>query len=131
MKKVIALLMATAVSACASNSKEIQAAYVSPMQYESFNCNQIQLELQRVSSRVSQLGGAVDKKASNDSVAMGVGMVLFWPALFFLKGDGPEAQEYARLKGEHEALLQAGVKKECTFASSQPPADPKAAKPAT
>jgi len=56
----------------------------------------------------------VDKKASGDKVKMGVGLVLFWPALFFLKGDGPETQELARLKGEHDALEQAYLKKSCT-----------------
>ncbi len=32
--------------------------------------------------------GAQDSKASNDAVATGVGVVLFWPALFFHQGRG-------------------------------------------
>lgn len=43
----------------------------------------------------------------------GVGLILFWPALFFIDGDGPEANEYARLKGEHEALQKASIEKKC------------------
>ena len=47
---------------------------------------------------------------------MGVGLILFWPALFFLEGgDGPEAQEYARLKGEREAIERSSIKKKCTL----------------
>jgi hypothetical protein len=45
---------------------------------------------------------------------MAVGLVLFWPALFFLEGgDGPEAAEYACLKGEVDALEQVAIQKKC------------------
>ncbi len=34
--------------------------------------------------------------------------------MFFLEGgDGVEAQEYARLKGEHEAIETASIQKKC------------------
>lgn len=44
---------------------------------------------------------------------MGVGLVLFWPALFALGGTKQQEAEYARLKGEHDALQQAAVAKKC------------------
>jgi len=45
---------------------------------------------------------------------MGIGLVLFWPALFFLEGgDGPEAAEYTRLRGEVDAMRRVAVLKEC------------------
>ena len=44
---------------------------------------------------------------------MGVAAVVFWPALFFVKGDGEQAAEYARLKGEHEAINHAAIMKGC------------------
>lgn len=45
---------------------------------------------------------------------MGIGLVLFWPALFMLEGgDGPEATEYARLRGEYEAISTVSVQKKC------------------
>jgi len=69
----------------------------------------------RVSNQVRTVAGVQDKEASNDAVAMGVGMVLFWPALFFLAGDDKE-QELAQLKGEHQALQQSAIQKECGFA---------------
>ena len=47
---------------------------------------------------------------------MGVGLILFWPALFALEGgDGPDAEEYRRLKGEVDALQTVSVKKKCGF----------------
>ena len=71
--------------------------------------------MQTLSHRVAELGGQVDKTASNDSVQMGVGLVLFWPALFFLDGDTPQAAEYARLRGEFDALEKAAIQKNCTI----------------
>jgi len=98
---------------CASQSKDIGAAYVSPIQYKDYTCRQIREELARVTTRAHQLAGQVDENATGDAVAMGVGLILFWPALFFIDGDGTEAQEYARLKGEREALEQAAIRKDC------------------
>jgi hypothetical protein len=46
---------------------------------------------------------------------MALGLVLFWPALFFIGGDGPEAQEYGRLKGEYDALEKASIQEECGY----------------
>jgi len=46
---------------------------------------------------------------------MGVGLVLFWPALFFLIGDDKK-EELARLKGEYEALEKIAIQKDCNIA---------------
>ena len=89
---------------------------MSPIQYSNYDCQQIAAEEQRVASRVAQLKGEVDSNATGDTVATTVGVILFWPALFFIDGDGPEANEYARLKGEHEALQKASIEKKCGMA---------------
>lgn len=112
-RPVVAGGLCLAALGCASSSDEIGAQYVSPVQYQSYDCQQIAAEQQRVSARVSQLKGEVDDNATGDAVATGVGLILFWPALFFIDGDGPEANEYARLKGEHEALQRASIEKKC------------------
>lgn len=46
---------------------------------------------------------------------MGVGLVLFWPALFFLAGDD-RSDELGRLKGEYEALETSAIQKKCDVA---------------
>lgn len=77
------------------------------------NCAQINAELVRVAGRVSDLGGQLDEASANDAAITGVGMILFWPALFALGGtDGQEA-EYGRLKGEYEALNQLAMQNNC------------------
>jgi len=78
----------------------------------------IAMETDRVSRRVQSLNATLKKTASDDSAQMAVGMILFFPALFFLEGgDGPDAQEYARLKGESDALQTAAVQKKCMINS--------------
>ena len=90
-----ALLGSMALSACASSPDKMSAMSVSTLAYESYDCDQIAAESQRVERRVAELYGQLKKTADNDSAQMAVGLVLFWPALFFLEGgDGPEAAEY-------------------------------------
>lgn len=77
------------------------------------------------------MAGVQDKQASGDAVKTGVGIVLFWPTLFFLKGDGATAAELGRLRGEMDAIEQASIAKNCgiQFQKEEPPKDkPKKAK---
>src|SRR5665213_3518773 len=121
------------IAACADHSNAIPAQYVSPMQYEGYSCKQIGAEMQTVSARVSELGAQNDKIASNDEVAMGVGLVLLWPALFFLDRNSAQAAEYGRLKGEFDALEKKGIQKNCGLHVERPKSaepEPKADEPA-
>lgn len=113
MKKLVAVACAVALGACASKSENIAAAYVSPNQYASYTCKMLEEEATRVSARAIAASGAQDSKATNDAVATGVGVVLFWPALFLIKGEGASAAEVARLKGEMEAIESASIQKRC------------------
>lgn len=98
---------------CATASKDIAANYVSPMQYQSYDCEQLASETQRIQVRVNQLGGRLDEAAANDKAITGIGLILFWPALFALGGTKQQEAEYARLKGEYDAVQQAAVIKKC------------------
>lgn len=121
IKQTISILtVASIVTACAEHPEKIAAQYVSPMQYDGYNCKQIGAEMQRVSSRIGDLGGQQEKAATNSDVVMGVGLVLFWPALFFLDSNSAQAAEYARLKGEFNALEQAAIQKKCGFRIERP-----------
>jgi hypothetical protein len=122
IKLTVAGTISLAVAACASSSNDIKASYVSPMQYQSYNCQQISAEAERISRRVSEASGVQDSKASNDAVVTGVAIVLFWPAAFMMKGDGQTAAELARLKGEFEALERASIEKSCSLKFQQKPA---------
>lgn len=110
---VYSFTMAFSLGACAKSADSISAAYVSPMQYASYSCPQLREEATRLSSRAIQATGEQNSKATSDAVATTVGVVLFWPALFFIKGDSSTAAEVARLKGEMDALEQASIQKKC------------------
>jgi hypothetical protein len=116
MKKYIALIAAClSITACAQHSDRVQASYVSPIQYDDYSCRQIRAEMMRVSHKVNEIAGVQDKQASNDSVAMGVGLVIFWPALFFISGSDQHVQ-LADLKGQYDALEQTAIQKNCDVA---------------
>lgn len=131
MKRPIAAAVVCAylLSGCATSSKDITSTYVSPMQYQGYDCQQIRMEMQRVVGRVNQISGRLDEAANNDKMIMGVGLVLFWPALFALGGTKGQEQELSRLKGEYDALSQAAIEKKCNVQSAD--AQPAPATPAT
>jgi|JI10StandDraft_1071094.scaffolds.fasta_scaffold126716_2 hypothetical protein len=116
-RSLVVVLMAFAsisfLGACASHTHEIAPAYISPLEYDDYSCKQIKAEIARVSRRAQQVAGEVNKNADGDSTAMGVGLILFWPALFFIDGDSPQAQEYAELKGRFNTLEEVGIQKNC------------------
>lgn len=114
MKKFVAVATLAVLTSCATQPDEITAIYVSPVQYQAYTCSQLSQEVARVSRRVGELHGSLKKTADNDEAQMGVGLLLLWPTLFFLEGgDGPQAQEYARLKGERDTLEVVSIQKDC------------------
>ena len=114
MRLTILLVIVFLTSGCATQPSEISATYVSPIKYSKYDCDQIGMEMDYVSKRTVELYQSLNKKADNDTTQMAVGMILFWPTLFFLEGgDGPEATEYANLKGEFKALHQVAIEKKC------------------
>ncbi|MEM8511434.1 outer membrane murein-binding lipoprotein Lpp [Massilia sp. MP_M2] len=115
MKKTMTSIVAAsiALAGCATASKDVPIAYTSPMQYQSYDCDQLGSEIQRIQSRVGQLGSRLDEAASNDKAIAGVGIILFWPALFALGGTKQQEADYARLRGEYEATHQAAILKKC------------------
>ncbi len=124
MKSVSCILAASfAVVGCAKGPDSISATYVSPIAYQHYSCDQISAEATRLSHKAQELAGVQQKKAQGDAVAMGVGLVLFWPALFMIKGNDEKAGELARVRGEMEAIQQAAIQQNCgiQFEATPPP----------
>lgn len=122
MKKILsstsALLLAFSLTACASASKDIEASYVSSSKYGGKSCSSLEREFIEINGQVIKQSKKQDKKAEGDAVATGIGAVLFWPALFFIKGDSANADSLAGLKGEYEAVKRAAEKRRCSFIKS-------------
>jgi hypothetical protein len=115
MLKFGIVALCAALGGCASSSAEISAAYVSPVMYQQYNCQQLAMEAQAVTARAGVVSGAQDQKRSNDGLATAAAVVIFWPAAFFVGGNGQTAAELAQLKGQMVAIEQASIAKKCAI----------------
>lgn len=114
MKSLFGALAASSlVCACASKPENISATYVSPALYGAYQCEELMLERERITAKVTEVSRAQSDKASNDAVATGVGVILFWPALLFLASGSDREAELASLKGNYDAISQAAIQKKC------------------
>jgi hypothetical protein len=100
-------------SACSKSAKDITAKYVSPELYSDYDCQQIRAELRNINGKVAALTGDIDANNSTDDMTTTAGLILFWPALFFIGGTKEQEAEYAQLKGEFNALEKISIRKKC------------------
>jgi hypothetical protein len=107
------IAVAALVTGCAKDATQVGATYVSPILYDNYTCPQLAEEAQRVSLHAAEAAGVQDQKATNDKVAMGVGPIVFWPALFLTKGNDENTAELARLKGQMDAIEETSIKRKC------------------
>ena len=88
MRNLGIVVLGAALGGCASSAADIAPAYVSPVAYQSYTCQQLALEAQSISTRAAKLSGAQDKQRTNDGLATAAAVVvIFWPAAFFVGGD--------------------------------------------
>ena len=117
----LAIIVGATSFGCATHPNKIAAQYVSPLVYKDYTEEQIIAEMNFVGQRTNELHHRLRKTANNDKLQTAAGLVLFWPVLFALEGgDGPEATEYARLKGTYEALRQVAIQKNINLYSLPP-----------
>jgi hypothetical protein len=115
--------LGAALGGCASSSADITPAYVSPVMYQAYTCQQLAQEAQAVSTRAASLSGVQDSKRTSDGVATAAAIVIFWPAAFFVGGDKQTAAELAQMKGQMVAIEQEANMKKCgiQFQGARPP----------
>ena len=119
--KYFGLLSAALLASCSTNPNKIDAAYVSPLKYRDYDCAQIAMEMDYVGQRTTKLYQRLKADNTADKWQAGVGLLLFWPSLLLVEGgDGPEAAEYAQLKGEFEALRDNSVQRKCNIDKLSP-----------
>ena len=61
--------VALGAAGCSSSPEKISAAYVSPIQYSPYDCDQIGMELIRVNRKVVEVSGVQKKAADRDALA--------------------------------------------------------------
>lgn len=102
-----------ALSACAPAPDQIAPTPTSATIYGNLSCSQISAEQASVISQLNPLVQAQQTAADNDSAAMGIGLILFWPAALLAAG-GPDYQaQIAGLRGQINALNTAALQRGC------------------
>ncbi len=127
MKKIImatAAISTLSLIGCATHSDEVDARYVSPVAYQSYNCDQIAQEETRLRGALATQIEVVDKDASDSNAAVAVGAIIFWPALFWAGQDDAQIAELKQLKGEYEALEKSNIDKQCSTHFTMPEPKP-------
>ena len=119
--------LALAQVSCASSPDSIEARYVSPTTYNTWNCAQLFDEKARISSEVSRVSDLQRENANTDTAMVAVGAVLFFPALFALAATKDRKEELGTLKGQRDAVDQNIRAKQC----SAPPPVVEASAPAS
>lgn len=114
MKQTIIAAALVTITGCANNPNSIQSSYVSPVKYADYSCQQLSMEQDNIRRRVDANYAQLKSENTKDKWVMAAGMLVFWPALFLLDGDDEVTEaEYARMKGEYDALESAVVLKKC------------------
>ena len=126
MKRLIMIILFTVaitLSGCAASSENYHLPYISPTQFQTYNCDELLAEIERTQVRVSQLTGKSNDKTPNnkDKWALGADLSLSWAALFALGGTKEQEAEYAQLKSEYDAAQRWAIAKKCPGVT--PPAD--------
>ncbi len=114
---ILSGILIVGLSACAEKNK-FDPTYISPMHYLSFNCNQISLEMQRVSTKLEQM---VEKDQSDTQDTAGK---VFDTALAafaiakngsYTKQNNKDRTAYERLSNQYDILEQTAINKECAM----------------
>jgi len=110
---VQAAVLLCVASGCATRSGDVLPQKTDPAEFASWGCERIDEESDRVQLRAADVAYAVDARVGNNMIALGLGVMVFWPALLAMRPDGMEAQELAALKGRFEALRSAAQQRGC------------------
>lgn len=108
-----AALVFACLAGCASRAVNVRPLPGSPVEFMAWDCARIDDESDLVQQRATDLAWSLDERVGNNIMALGLGVTVFWPALFAMRPDGLEAADLARLKGRYEALAVAARNKGC------------------
>ena len=101
-------LLLSILAGCAQSPEAIEPAYVSPITYSSWSCEQIAAEQARLSVALANASTVQQRARSNDTV----GVVLVGLPLASMSGQNV-APQIARYKGEQNALQAAAAGSGC------------------
>ena len=104
MKSIIVITILT-LSACATNPDKIASSYISVNEYAGYSCQQLHSAEMRNERDAQALYKLMKSNSRVNATAGVVGALVFWPALFFMKGKNPiHDAEMAELNGRKTAI---------------------------
>lgn len=113
-RKLIAAVTAAAfLAGCATQGANVTASYVPQSVYDGATCAALARDMVEIQQQAAALSGQLDTAAGKDAALVAVGLILFWPALFFIGSDKSKEAELARMKGSHEAMARTFKAKGC------------------
>lgn len=110
---VLAAAAALLLAGCASRSADVPAERQALTEFRGWSCPRLFDEADRTQWLAADKAYAVDARAGNNVLALGLGVTVFWPALLAMRPDGEEARQLAALKGRFEALQEAAAQAGC------------------
>lgn len=124
-------IAASYLAACTKAPEKVDARYVSPATYQNWSCEQLTEEKMRLTKEVERVSGLQRENANADAAMMGVGLIIFWPALIGLAATTDRKDELGRLKGEYEAVDTQTKAKQCSAPAPGMPSVPIPSTPET
>lgn len=118
LRAVDYLLVAFALSGCATSSSDIGAQFVAPEKYEQLSCQQIGAEGERVARRVAEISATGYGNGGSVAWPTSQPIVVRWPSTLLATSEEGTA-ELHKLKGEFWALAEASTQKRCSFSFQQ------------
>lgn len=111
IRPIAGIALALFAAGCAKNPESIAPAYVSEVGYQSYSCQQLAQEQQRLNEAYT-VAEAQQKKARSNDIA---GVILIGLPVSSMSGDNI-APQIANLKGQQEAVRKAMIAKNCEAA---------------
>ena len=106
--RIATALIVISLSACATNPDKVASAYVPVSEYAGYTCTELRQEQASNDHEVQELYASMKSKNRTSVTAGVVAVLVFWPALFFMKSKDAEADStYSELQGRKTAIDKA------------------------
>ena len=114
LASILLITLSLAITACASTARDVPAKPVPMTAYKQYECTELATEYQRVSLEADAVAERIDQGLMKERFKMGVGVVLFWPALLLIDDQTEQHQQLASLKGERKTLSESLTARDCS-----------------
>lgn len=124
LASILLVTLSLGIAACATTAQDVPAKTVPMTAYNMYKCKDLASEYQRVNLAADAVAERIDQGLLKERFKMGVGVVLFWPALLLIDDQTEHHQQLANLKGERKTLSESLKARGCP-PNQEPAAEPK------